>query len=235
MGCVGRCVACLVLGVSDVPARGFCSDDGSDDLDLFLMTPQGHHELLTPPSPWVGRWAALIPPGSHVLDLACGNGRHMRLLTALGLKVTGVDKSLAALQMASQFGQVLAADLEDGEWPFEPHQFDAIVVTNYLWRPLFASIQNSIKPKGFLIYETFATGNESLGKPSSPNFLLNTLELITGFPQMTPIAYENGLLGEPSRIVQRIFAFKPSSEHDGARQAFQLDSLKCDLQPKASL
>ena len=54
--------------------------------------------------------------------------------------------------------------------PGPARQFDAVVVTNYLWRPLWAQILDSVKPGGVLLYETFAQGNEVFGKPSRPDF-----------------------------------------------------------------
>lgn len=219
-----------VAGVPNVPAPRFFGDDESIDLVLFLMavsTAQHHHLA---PSAWVVRWAALIPQGARVLDLACGNGRHMQWLKNQGLQVTGIDINPLAIEQSSAFGDVLEADLEKGDWPFAAHQFDAVVVTNYLWRPLFQSIQASIKPGGLLIYETFATGNESLGKPANPAFLLNTLELITGFPQLTPVAYENGRLESPPRIVQRVCAYKPTGPHQGQTALPLMDSLKSTQQ-----
>ena len=41
------------------------------------------------PSPWVQRWSHLIATSGHVLDLACGHGRHMRYLQAIGLSMLG--------------------------------------------------------------------------------------------------------------------------------------------------
>ena len=133
------------------------------------------------PSPWLQRWAHLIAPGARVLDLACGHGRHARWLAGRGAHVTAIDRDEAALAtMATLAGiTTLVADVEDGPWPLATDAaFDAVIVTNYLHRPLFARIAASVAPGGVLIYETFAQGNERYGKPSNPLFLLAPGELL---------------------------------------------------------
>ena len=166
------------------------------------------------PSPWITRFAPLLPAGSQLLDLACGQGRHARYLQAQGLQVTGVDRDEAALR-ALQFdtaGEWLLADIENGAWPLEGRAFDAVVVTNYLWRPLWPRILASVAPGGLLLYETFAQGNEAYGKPSRPDFLLAPGELLQVCADWSIVAYEHGLLEQPARVVQRIAAIRP----DGA-------------------
>lgn len=159
-------------------------------------------------SPWVLRWAYLIPAGSKVLDLACGHGRHMRSLQALGLSCLGLDRDAAALDTAQAFGEVLQADVENQPWPLRGQTFGAVVVTNYLWRPLFPAILDSLAAGGVLIYETFALGNESVGKPSNPHFLLQPGELLAVCAPLRVVAFEDGFLSEPARFVQRIVAVK---------------------------
>jgi SAM-dependent methyltransferase len=111
------------------------------------------------PSPWVVRFAALVPAGGTVLDLACGRGRHMRWFAERGHPVTGVDRDADALAQCAAVGETLLADIENGPWPLAGRQFAAVVVTNYLWRPLFAQILDAVAPGGVLLHETFAQGN----------------------------------------------------------------------------
>jgi SAM-dependent methyltransferase len=138
----------------------------------------------------------------------------MKWLSDLGHQVTGIDRSPEALSEASAYGSVVLADIENGPWPLiqdeKPQQFQALVVTNYLWRPLFPVMAESVAPGGFLIYETFTAGNETVGKPSRPDFLLKTGELLTSFPGLRTIAFEEGFLENPPRFVQRIVAQRPS-------------------------
>ncbi|MET0543394.1 MAG: class I SAM-dependent methyltransferase [Variovorax sp.] len=164
--------------------------------------------LLSEPSAWVVRWSHLVPPGGSVLDVACGSGRHMAWFAGRGHAATGVDRSQEATDSAARFGDVLRADIEVGPWPFAGQAFDAVVVTNYLWRARLSDIVSAVAPGGVLLYETFAAGNEKFGKPSRPDFLLRPGELLAASAGLRVIAYEDGQLAEPDRCVQRIAAVR---------------------------
>jgi len=164
---------------------------------------------LPPPSEWVKRWSHLVPTGATVLDVACGSGRHVRWFAGRGCRVTGVDRDAAAVEPLHTIAEVLVADIENGPWPFTGRSFDAVVVTNYLWRPLLPTLVGSLAESGVLIYETFADGNQAVGKPSNPDFLLQPGELLQVAQGLEIVAYENGFLDNPSRHVQRITAVKP--------------------------
>src|SRR6266851_2287245 len=160
------------------------------------------------PSAWVRRFLALIRRRGRALDLAAGGGRHTRLLLNMGFAVTAVDRDVAALQpLAGDRGEVRAIDLETGgEWPLGGF-YDGIVVTNYLHRPLFAPIAAALAPGGVLIYETFAAGNERLGRPRNPDFLLRPGELLDVFAALTIVAFEQGEVAVPRpAVIQRIVA-----------------------------
>ncbi|MBI5275721.1 MAG: class I SAM-dependent methyltransferase [Burkholderiales bacterium] len=160
------------------------------------------------PSPWVARWAHLVPPGGTVLDVACGRGRHMRWFRERGHPVTGVDRDPEAIEAIQPLGEAVLADIENGPWPFAGRRFDAVVVTNYLWRPLLPAITACVAEGGVLIYETFAAGNETVGKPSRPDFLLQPGELLRACQDLRVVAYEDGFLSQPDRFVQRICAVR---------------------------
>ena len=174
---------------------------------------------LEPPSSWVKRWAHLLPLSkkldandsadiADVLDLACGHGRHMQYLFGLGHKVLGVDRNAEALKTASQWGDTLLADIENAAWPLEGRTFKAVVVTNYLWRELFPKILNSLAEGGVLIYETFSQGNEAFGKPSRPEFLLQSGELLVRCKGLRIVAFEEGWMPSPDRLIQRVVAIR---------------------------
>ena len=174
---------------------------------------------LEPPSSWVKRWAHLLPISNKlnendsadltdVLDLACGHGRHMQYLSGLGHKVLGVDRNAEALKTASQWGDTLLADIENAAWPLEGRTFKAVVVTNYLWRELFPKILNSLAEGGVLIYETFSQGNETFGKPSRPEFLLQSGELLVRCKGLRIVAFEEGWMPSPGRLIQRVVAIR---------------------------
>jgi SAM-dependent methyltransferase len=173
------------------------------------------------PSAWLQRWAHLMAPGCTVLDVACGAGRHMRYLANLGHRVTGVDRNPEAVALAQSSGSVICADIENGPWPFAGQTFGCVVVTHYLWRPLLPTLVGSVAPGGVLIYETFAAGNESVGKPSRPDFLLQPGELLQATVGLRTVAYEDGFEASPDRFVQRIVAVR-----SGATEALERRPLR---------
>lgn len=173
------------------------------------------------PSTWVERFVPEILDGGTVLDLACGNGRHARLLRALGRRVVAADVDVSGLaDLRNDDGvEIVEADLETGVWPFGDRSFDGIVVTNYLHRPLLPHLVTALAPGGVLIYETFAKGNEAIGRPRNPAFLLEPGELVEAVAgKLRIIAYEHGLEVRPNRAVrQRICAMRPKRGPDSIR------------------
>lgn len=168
------------------------------------------------PSAWVRRWHGLL--GAEALDLACGQGRHSLWLARQGCRVTAVDRdgpALAALaRQAQAYGlaervRTVEADIENSPWPLSGQAFDAVIVTHYLWRPLWSHILASVRAGGVLVYETFAAGNASVGKPSRPDFLLRPGELLRVCEGWRIVAYEDGFLSAPDRYIQRIAAQRP--------------------------
>ncbi|NBX55209.1 MAG: class I SAM-dependent methyltransferase [Betaproteobacteria bacterium] len=163
----------------------------------------------TTPSPWVVRWSPLIAPGAEVLDLACGHGRHMRYLAEKAWRPVGVDRDPLALAQAQAWGEALCADVENQTWPWPGRVFGAVVITNYLWRPLWPQILASLAPQGVLICETFAQGQETVGRPRRADFLLRHGELLQRCENLHIVAYENGFHPQPEKFVQRIAAVRP--------------------------
>lgn len=176
-----------------------------------------------PPSEWVQRWSHLVPAGATVLDVACGSGRHVKWFADRGCRVTGVDRDASAAEPLRNIAEILVADIENGPWPLSGRHLDAVVVTNYLWRPLLPTLVGSLAEGGVLIYETFANGNQALGKPSNPDFLLQPGELLRATQGLDTVAYENGFLDNPPRLVQRIVAVK-SRAHATLRPCLDLAS-----------
>ena len=172
------------------------------------------------PSAWVVRWQHLIAHGGNVLDVACGSGRHLGWLQSRGHRMTGVDRSAEALAALAPFAaagaEIVDADIEDGPWPFEGRTFDAVIVTNYLWRPRLPDIVRALAPGGVLLYETFAAGNESVGRPARADFLLRPGELLATCSGLRVVAYEDGFLDGPARFVQRIAAVALRDAGSGA-------------------
>jgi SAM-dependent methyltransferase len=162
------------------------------------------------PSDWVLRWAPLVERGP-VLDVACGGGRHARLFAQRGMQVVAVDRENQVLSREIQF---VKADLEKGNpWPFAGQRFAAIVVTNYLHRPLFPHLAAALEEGGVLIYETFMIGNEKFGRPSNPEFLLRPGELLEAFAELDVAGFEQGRVERPKpAMIQRLCALRGGAE-----------------------
>jgi SAM-dependent methyltransferase len=180
-------------------------------LSTPAATPDGSSHGNGEPSRWVRHWAHLVAAGGAVLDVASGAGRHARFFASRGHPVTALDRDAAALH--SMYGEPFitthVADLEGAAWPLAAEvKFAAIVVTNYLHRPLFPHLLRSLASGGVLVYETFAQGNERVGKPSNPAFLLapgELLDVVRG--HLRVVAFQDGFLAQPRpAYVQRICA-----------------------------
>ena len=158
------------------------------------------------------RWSHLVAPHASVLDVACGSGRHVRWFAQRGCRVTGVDRDKAVMQALANLAEIVVADIETAPWPLPGRRFDLVVVTNYLWRDLLSTLLASVADGGVLIYETFASGNETVGKPANPAFLLRPGELLKAVEGLRVVAFEDGfeaaLNGSAQRFVQRVVAVR---------------------------
>lgn len=177
-------------------------------------------------SPWVARFASLVEPGAPVLDLAAGSGRHTRLFLERGHPVTAVDRDPAQLRHLAGHAalEVVGADLEGSSraqpdspieengapWPLPGRTFGAVVVVNYLWRPLWPRLLAAVAPDGVLIYASFMVGNERFGHPANPDFLLRPgelLDVVRGTLEV--VAFEQGAVMVPRPAVrQRLCAVR---------------------------
>ena len=171
-----------------------------------------------PVSAWVARWTHLVKPQGSVLDVACGRGRHAKWFYERNHAVALVDRAQDAIDSIAISGprcEKVVADIENGAWPFAGRQFDAVVVTHYLWRPLMPTLLASLATGGVFIYETFTDGNETVGKPSRPDFLLRPAELLAVCGSLRIVAFEDGFevgpAGESPRFVQRIAAVREAA------------------------
>ena len=156
-------------------------------------------------SPWIERWAHLIVRGP-VLDVACGEGRHARYFLGRGLDVVAIDRTAQVIPGA----RFVQADLENANaWPLPGERFEAVIVTNYLYRPLFSVLCDALAPGGVLLSETFMLGNERFGRPSNPEFLLRPGELLQAFASLDVKGFEEGEVARPKpAMIQRLCAVR---------------------------
>ena len=183
------------------------------------VDPQDPHDQPAP-SPWIVRFAGLVKQGARVLDLAAGRGRHARYFAARGAAVLALDRDAETLAACDGIAGITTrvADLENGAWPLAGERFDAIVVVNYLHRPLFAHLRAALNRDGVLLYETFAMGNEAYGRPKRPEFLLCQDELLSfataGPEPLTVVAFEQGRTEASTHttVVQRLAAVGPARD-----------------------
>jgi SAM-dependent methyltransferase len=179
------------------------------------------------PSAWVQRWSHLVLAGGAVLDVGCGHGRHVRWFAQRNHPVLGIDRDAAVVPSMADLThakaghhrvEIVLADIENAPWPLmdgvAPRQFAAVVVTNYLWRPLLPTLLASLAVGGVLIYETFATGNETVGKPSRADFLLEHGELLRVCANLQVVAFEDGFMDQPARFVQRVVAVRIEADSE---------------------
>ncbi len=145
-----------------------------------------------------------------MLDVAAGGGRHALLFAAHGHRVLAVDRDVAVLSAQPHANvQILQADLEQAPWPLPGRTFAAVVVVDYLWRPLLPVLVASVAPGGVLMYETFAVGQERFGRPKNPDFLLRPGELLDAVRgELLVREYQHGEEGEPRAVRQRLCAVR---------------------------
>ncbi len=185
-----------------------------------MMQPAAIKQSIQAPSVFIVAWAHLLAPGASVLDVACGSGRHTRFFADRGHKVTALDRDPIALaSLADLPCERIQADIEGAPWPLPGRTFGAVVVSNYLHRPLMPALIESVTQGGVLLYETFAQGNETVGRPANPDFLLKPgelLEMVRG--NLRVIAFEDVFEAQATtRYVQRIVAVREPERIMAAR------------------
>ena len=213
----------LGLGLHGIPKPPFSRGLSRPTLEL-LLSPDAPR-----PSPWVVRWAHLFSREGRVLDLACGHGRHALWLAQQGFEVDAVDadeSALAAIRAHATPSLVRTEclDLEGETWPLAGRQYDAVVVTNYLWRPRWSDLMALVKPGGCLVYETFSQHQALIGRPRSDAFLLAPAELLERVQGWHVLAFEDGYEADTPKFVQRIVAVRPMQGGLGEWQRHVLKS-----------
>ena len=172
-------------------------------------------------SPFVTEWLPRIvadlngrPGPRRALDLAMGEGRHAIPLAEAGFVTYGVDLAVERLLTARRMlhGRRLevlqwAADLDT--YPLPAGRFDLLFCTRFLLRARWDDLKRSVRPGGFVLYETFTTGQIARGfGPSSPDHLLHPGELEGAFGDWAILHAEE--VGQPAAMA-RLVARKPGA------------------------
>ena len=155
------------------------------------------------PSTFVQECLPMLP-GGQALDVAAGTGRHALYLASHGLTVHAIDQSaeaLEAIKAAARTHQqktisIQVMDLETD--PLQPpglgvNSYDIVLVTLYLYRPLFPNLIKAIRPGGLLLYETFLVENyDRYKRPRGRHFCLESKELLRLTDGLEVLRYEEG-------------------------------------------
>jgi SAM-dependent methyltransferase len=152
------------------------------------------------PARWLIENLDLIPPARTVLDVAAGRGRHALALAAAGWPVHAVDRDAEALAALRGAATGLRGAVTTEVLDFETHpppslgveRYGAVLVFNYLHRPLLPAIVAAVAPAGVLIYETFTVGQAARGRPTSPAHLLRDGELAALVAPLTILRAREG-------------------------------------------
>ena len=151
------------------------------------------------PASWLVDHAAMLPREGRALDVACGRGRHAIWLAERGLTTLAVDRNEEAVRDLNEAARAKALpltadvrDLERGPVSFPHLAFDVIVVVHYLHRPLFPALIDALAPGGMLVYETFTRAQAARGKPTNPDFLLESGELLNMVRPLEVLASREG-------------------------------------------
>jgi SAM-dependent methyltransferase len=143
--------------------------------------------------------ADLLPRQGRALDVASGRGRNALWLAERGLTTLAVDRDAQAVDELNDVARerhlplrAEVRDLEGGADPFRGSAFDVIVIVHYLHRPLFPALIEALAPGGVLVYETFTRAQAARGKPTNPDFLLHSGELLALVRPLEVLASREG-------------------------------------------
>lgn len=158
----------------------------------------------TNPSKIIEKYISYANTGK-ALDIACGTGRNTTFLVQHGFYVDAVDVSDYALSQIPPSSSIHTIHSDLATFEFESHKYDLICNINFLDRRLFPKIQESLAPKGVLIFETFIIAHgEAYSQPRNIDYVLRKNELLHAFIGLDIIYYEEhddvNLRGEKVRL-----------------------------------
>lgn len=144
----------------------------------------------------------LLPANGAALDYACGLGANALLLAEHQLETHAWDISRVALNKLNRYAKfhalAITTEFRDVEnMPPPTLSFDVIVVSNFLHRPSFSSLLESVRSNGLLFYQTFIEEKINDAGPSNPDFLLKRNEMLELCASLDILVYrEEGTQGD---------------------------------------
>ncbi|MDD4913893.1 MAG: class I SAM-dependent methyltransferase [Methylococcales bacterium] len=141
------------------------------------------------------RSRCLLPQQGRALDLACGLGGNALLLAEAGLQVEAWDISAIALQALQKNAAERRLAITVRQCRIAPEMlpkaaFDVIVISRFLDRTLCNAIMAALDFGGLLFYQTFTRRKLDPQGPNNPDYLLAENELLSLFPALTLIFYQ---------------------------------------------
>ena len=114
-----------------------------------------------------------------------------------GFDVTAIDISPVALARAAERATATSlaiswqqADLENSN--LQTAAYDLILNIDYLQRSLLAPMKAALKIGGFMIFESYLIDQQTIGRPSNPDYLLQHNELLDAFRDFRVLSYREG-------------------------------------------
>jgi tellurite methyltransferase len=179
---------------------GYLAKESNDKVDWDKKFSKSEYIFGKSPATFLAKNYKFIRPKSKILDMGMGEGRNAVFLATKGHEVTGIDISSVAVRkaklLAREYGvriNALSSDLS--KYEFEANSFDAIIVYYYVDRELNKKIQSWLKPGGILIYEAHTMNQRKIKgyEHHNKNYLLKPGELLSMFPNMRVLKYEEPL------------------------------------------
>ena len=164
------------------------------------------------PHPFLLEVVSTLPKDGLALDAAAGVGLNGLFLAKRGLQVIALDISEVGLRLAQQQARAQKLNMDTAVvdlsniW-LPANQFDVILNFRFLERATFSQYKRSLKPGGWLVFETFLRRETA---STHPQYYLRPGELRLAFADFE-INHYLETTGRQKNVAQ-LLAQKPHSE-----------------------
>ncbi|HLG39046.1 MAG TPA: class I SAM-dependent methyltransferase [Chitinophagaceae bacterium] len=170
-----------------------------------------------------------LTPGSRILDVACGRGRHSKIFARMGFDVTGIDLSPASIEYAKQFEKDnLRFFVHDMRLPFWGNYFDyafnfftsfGYFRTRREHDAAIRTIVRSLKPGGLLVidYLNVHYAEDHLLPGTTKHYNGTTYEIERRDDEShfyKTIKVSDASLTQPFEVTEKIVKFSPGDFND---------------------